>query len=131
MDLSSLHNKGKIVEAMNAALAPPSEEEQQKAQMLEDMRLQATIAEAQGALLINQKTMAETRKILNEAQVAARRADVEDDKVRQEQARIAIQIQELAQFEQQNDIALKRLALQEKQVDARIAQMNSGNNSNG
>ena len=125
IDLSNLHNKGKIVQAMEAALAPPPPEEQEKQKMLADMQLQAAIAEAQGSLLNNQNTLANIRKTLNEAEVAARRADVEDVKVQQEQQRIQIQFQELEQFEEQNKIAQGRLVLQARQLEAKLAETSS------
>ena len=126
MDLSSVTNKAQILQAMEQALQPPSPEEQQQQQELQELQLEAAKAQATQELLENQKTLAEIRKILAEAEVATRRADVEDDKVRVEQARVVLQGQEIDRFAEQNEIARKRLELQEKQVEARIRQINSG-----
>jgi len=125
IELSAVHNKGQVMAALEAALAPPSEEEQQKQKKMADVQFEAEIAQAQGALLDNQKTMAEMRKILAEAEVASREADVSEEKVRQEQQRIQIQVGELIQLETQNRIAMKRLALQEKQLDQKARQADS------
>ncbi len=55
-----------------------------------------------------------------------RKADVEDVKIAQEGQRIAIQAEEIDQFEQQNEIAQQRLELQEKQLQWRMSQKPSG-----
>lgn len=129
IELSSVANKAEIASAIDQALQPPPEEEQKRQQELADIQFEAAKAEATQALLENQKTIAETRKILSEANVAARKADVEDTKVDQEQQRIMLQAQEIEQFAQQNDIAEQRLELQERQVHARLAQLNRSGGS--
>lgn len=125
LDLSAVHNKGEVMAAFEQALAPPSPEEQQRQKALNDMEYQSALADAQGSLLANQKTLAEIRKILEEANVLNRRADVEDDKVLQEQERIEIELGKLDQLREQNEIAMKRLDLQEQQLDAKIRGMNN------
>jgi hypothetical protein len=127
IDLSSVHNKASIMQAMEQALAPPSPEEQARQQQLENLQFEATKAEAEGALLVNQKTLAEIRKILSETILNQRKADVADDQVIQEQQRIEIQNEELEVLREQNDLALKRLDIQEKQVEAKLRQLNNTN----
>lgn len=129
IDLSNVTNKAQIVEAMEAATAPPSEEEQARQKEMADLQFEQAKAEATTPLLLNQKTIAEIRKILAEATVFQRRANVEDDKVAIEIERVQLQQEEIDNFEEQNRIALKRLDLQEKQVDARIQQMKRTGNS--
>lgn len=124
IDLSSVTNKAEIMQAMQQALAPPSQEEQEQAAELKRLELEQIRAEATQASLENQKTLAEIRKLLAEAKVAVRRADMEDDKVDIEKNRVILQAAEIEQFNKQNEIAEKRLELQEKQVEARIAQIN-------
>lgn len=125
VDLSSVYNKAEIAQAIDAALQPPSEEEQQKQQELQDAQLAAAMAEAQQSLLDNQLIIAKIRETLANAEVKARKADSEDERTDQEDMRIQLQKQEIEQFAQQNAIAEKRLELQDKQVTARIEQMKS------
>ena len=122
VELSAVHNKAEVVQALDAALAPPSPEEQAKQRELEEMQFETTKAEAEGALLTNQKTIAEIRDILAAANKKTHEADVADDKILQEQQRISIQEEELDIMHAQNAIALKRLQIQDKQVDAKIAE---------
>ncbi len=119
---SAVDNKAEISAAIDQALQPPSEEEQQKQKELQDAQYMALVAEAQGKLLENQKTIAEIRETLAKADVNARRADVEETKVQQEQQRIALQAQEIDQFQQQNQIAFQRLKLQEKTLEMKSKQ---------
>lgn len=126
IDLSSVYNKAEINKVIDAALQPPSEEQQARQKQLEDAQLASALAEAQQSLLDNQKIMAQTREILAKASVAARRADNEEVRTLQEQQRIELQGAEIEQFQNQNQIAEKRLELQEKQVEANIAKANKG-----
>lgn len=114
---SALPNKAQILQQINQALAPPSEEEQAKQKQLADLQFEAAKAQAQGALLQNQKTIAEMRKILAEAAATARKGDVEDDKLVQEHQKILLMQEELEQFAVQNRIAMQRLDLQQQQLD--------------
>jgi hypothetical protein len=114
---TAIPNKAEIHKAIAASLAPPSPEEQKKQQELKDLQFEAVKAQAQGELLQNQKTMAEIRKLLAEANKFAHQAGVEDDKVVQEQQRIKLMEQELESFEMQNRIAAKRVLQQDRQLD--------------
>lgn len=122
---SSVYNKAEIASVIDQAMQPPSEEEQQRQQQMQDAQFQAALAQAQGELLKNQQILAEIRETLAKAEVNARKADVEETKVAQEQERIALQASEIDQFEQQNNIALQRLKLQEKQLDFKMKEATS------
>jgi flagellar biosynthesis regulator FlaF len=114
---TSLPNKSQIIQQINAALQPPSEEEQQKQKQLSDLQFQAAMGQAQSVLLQNQKTIAEMRKILAEAVATAKKGDVEDDKLLQEHQKILLMQQEIEQFAEQNKIAMARLDLQAQQLE--------------
>lgn len=114
---SALPNKAVILKQINAAMAPPSEEEQKKQKELKDLQFEAVKAQAQGELLKNQKTLAEIRKLLAEANKFAHQAGVEDDKVVIEQQKIQQMIDENATYREQNRIALARLAQQDRMLD--------------
>jgi hypothetical protein len=114
---TALPNKAEFVKQVQAALAPPPPEEQQKQQQLKDLQFEAVKAQAQGELLKNQKTIAEIRKLLADANKLSHEAGVEDDKVHQEQQRIVQMSRELDQFELQNRIAAQRLLLENRALD--------------
>jgi hypothetical protein len=113
---SAVNNKLEITKAVNAALQPPPPEEQEKAKKMQEVLYEAELGKAQGVLLENQLTIAQIRKTLADAQLSIRKADVADDQILQEQQRIGLQQQEVAAFAEQNQIAFKRLELQEKQL---------------
>ena len=116
VDLSSVTNKNEINAAIDQALAPPSEEEQQRQKELQDLQFVAAKAELEAKLLENQKTIAETRKLLNEALVAARKASVEERKQDGEEARILLQLEELEESRTANRLDERRLDLEERRV---------------
>lgn len=125
VELSSVTNKNEINAAIDEALKPPSEEEQQMQQELQRLEFVAKKAQAQAVLLENQKTMAETRKLLNEALVAARKADLEERKQDGEEARILLQLSELEEARVANDLDRKRLDLEERRVEIDEKEANS------
>jgi len=125
IDMSSVHNKAEIMQALEQAMQPPPPEEQQRQQELSMLEFEAAKAEATQSLLENQKLMADIRLVLAEAAVANRKANVEEVKIEQEQQRIEIQEEELDQFEQQNEIAQKRLKLQERQLELKTKEASS------
>ena len=126
VDLSSVTNKSEIDAAINEALKPPSEEEQQMQQELQRLQFTATKAEAEAKLLENQKTIAETRKILNEALVAARKASLEERKQDGEEARILIQLQELEESRIANRLDARRLDIEEDRVEIEEKKVSKG-----
>ncbi len=125
LELSTVHNKAQIMEAFAAANQPPSEEEQKKQAEMEEMQLEVQRAQAESQLLLNQKTIAEIKEIMAKTAHTDRKTDVEDDKVQQEQQRIAIQDQSNQLMAEQNDIALMRLKLQERQIESKLVEMRS------
>jgi hypothetical protein len=116
VELSSVTNKAEIDAAIDQALAPPSEEEKQRQKELEDMQFAAAKAELEAKLLDNQKTIAETRKLLNEALVAARKASVEERKQDGEEARILLALEDLEEQRFANMLDERRLDLEERRV---------------
>jgi multidrug efflux pump subunit AcrA (membrane-fusion protein) len=117
VELSSVTNKAEIDAAIDQALAPPSPEAQARQKELEDMQFAAAKAELEASLLENQKTIAETRKLLNEALVAARKAGVEERKQDGEEARILLQLEELEESRLANQLDSRRLDLEERRVE--------------
>jgi hypothetical protein len=118
---TALPNKAEIIKQINQALQPPDPETAKKQKELQDMELEALKAKAQGELLKNQKTLAEIRKLLAEAQATARKGEVADDELLLEVKRIELAKDELSSFEEQNRISMGRLALQAKALDHKIA----------
>jgi len=116
VELSSVTNKAEIDAAIDQALAPPSEEDQQREKELKDMQFAAAKAELEAKLLDNQKTIAETRKLLNEALVAARKANVEERKQDGEEARILLALEDLEEQRNANRLDERRLELDERRV---------------
>lgn len=114
---SALPNKAQIIQQINQALQPPSEEDQKKQKELADVQFAAAKASAQKVLLENQKILAEIRKLLAEAHVAARRADVEDERVRNEMAQLELQMAEVTVYQQQNQLSLRKLEQGDRQLD--------------
>lgn len=116
IDNSGVANKDQIKAAIEQALQPPSEEEQQKQKQLQEMEFERLKAETEAVLLNNQKVLAEIRKLLGEAEKANRQAAVEERKVVQEDERIKLQREELGTFRDQNDIARERLEIDRMKV---------------
>jgi hypothetical protein len=116
VELSSVTNKTQIDKVIDQALAPPSPEVQQRQKELEDMQFTAAKAELEAKLLENQKTIAETRKLLNEALVAARKANVEERKQDGEEARILLALEDLEEQRNANRLDERRLDLEERRV---------------
>jgi hypothetical protein len=114
---TALPNKAEIVKEIARATAPPSPEQQAKQQQLADLQFEAAKAQAQGELLKNQKTLAEIRKILAESNKFAHQAGVEDDKVILERQKIEQMMAENATYQEQNRIAIARLAQQDRMLD--------------
>lgn len=114
---TAVPNKAAILKQINEALKPPDEETVKKQKALQDLQYEAAKAQAQGALLMNQKTIAEIRKLLAEANKFSHQAGVEDDRILQEQQKIKLAEQELDQFTVQNRIAAQRLQLEDRALD--------------
>jgi hypothetical protein len=117
VEMSSAPNKAQIMKAINEALQPPSEEQQRKQQELADLQFEAAKAQAQSVLLGNQKTIAEIQEILAKAQKTFHEAGVEDDKLMVQVAEIQVMMEELRAFQNQNQIALRKLIQQDRALD--------------
>lgn len=114
---STFMNKAQILQEINKALQPPPPEVQEQQKQLADLQMQAAMGQAKQILLDNQKTIAEIRKILADAQAAVHKGDLDDDKLVQEHAKIKLMADEIDQFAEQNKIAHRRLDLQEQQLE--------------
>jgi hypothetical protein len=119
IDLSSLHNKAEVMQSFEQAMAPPPPEVQARQKEMEELQFEAAKAEATQSLLENQKLIADIRLTLAEAKALSSKEVLDGVRVTQEQQKIDIQNEELDQFEQQNEIAAKRLDLQEEQLKLR------------
>lgn len=106
---SSSPVKGEILKAIDEAMAPPSPEEMQKQKELADLQFEAAKGTAQKVLLENQLLIAQTREVLAKASAAAKKADVEDDKLIQEQQRLQIDMEQLDIMREQNRIAMAKI----------------------
>ena len=117
VELSSITNKNQVNAAIDQALAPPSEEEKAMQAELKRLEFVAKKAQAEAFVLANQETLAKIRKTLNEALVAARKADVEDRKQDGEEARILLALEELEEQRKANVLDERRLDLEERRVE--------------
>jgi hypothetical protein len=114
---SAVPNKATILQQINAALQPPSPEEQAKQKQLQDLQFSAARASAQGALLQNQETLARIRKLLAEANKISHEAGIEDDRVALEREQNQLALDENAMYQEQNRISLARLAREDRALD--------------
>lgn len=129
VELSSVTNKAEINATIDAAMQPPTEEQQEMQAELERLQFLAQKAQAEAAMLANQKTMAEIRKLLNEALVAARKASVEERKQDGEEARILLALEELEEARKANELDERRLDLEERRVEIDERDSRNGGNS--
>jgi hypothetical protein len=120
---SALPNKSQILQQINQALQPPSEEEQAKKKELADLQFEAAKGAAQKVLLENQQILAEIRKTLSDAQAAARKADVDEQRVNQEVAQLQLQLNEIELQQQQNQLQLKKLQQGDRALDIKEAEL--------
>lgn len=120
---SSSPVKAKVMEEIAKALAPPPEEEVKKQQELAELQFEAAKGTAQQVLLQNQKLIADTRLVLAKAMSESKKSDVEDDKLIQEQQRLALELQQLEILREQNRIALMKVSVDRQKVQS------SGNTS--
>lgn len=121
--LSSVGNQAEINQALAAAMAPPPPEEQARQQELAQLQHEAAKGQLTQVLLDNQKTIAEIREILSKADVNAQRADHEGRKVDVEEGKLKIAGAEVLTFQEQNEIARKRLDLDEQKVQAQLEKL--------
>ena len=129
IDNSAVANKAQIFKAIETALQPPPPEEVEKQQQMENLEMERIVGEVRNIQMQNQKITAEIREILTKAQVNVQKAETEDDKVDIEAERTRISRAELDNFAKQNEIAEKRLALQERALTIKTQQQASNNSS--
>lgn len=126
IDLSSLHNKVDVMRAMEAATAPPTPEQQERQQQIEELQFTAVQADTEAKLVQNQKTLAETRKILAQALEIQQGMDLNDDKVRIEVERLKNEIEQIDILREQNRIALERVQIEKIRVQNEARRAESG-----
>lgn len=120
IDLSSLHNKTEIIMAINNATAPPSKEEQQRQQSLQQAQDMAIQAEAQGKLLDNRVKLATVQKLVSEAMLAVSQAGSDDKEAQLEIARLQMELEQIQAGREKNmiDLAKAHLSFRTAQVNA-------------
>ena len=126
IELSSVLNKADII----AAIATDKEQAQERSQQ-EQQQQQAAAAQEQelgeiakeGETLKNQKIIAEIRKMLAEAESTERGIDIKEVMAILEGQRIGLQESELEQFDRQNDLQVRRLDLQEFQLNLKAREI--------
>jgi len=114
---SAIVNKNEIVGAIDQAMQPPSEEDQQKQKLIEDAQLQAQLDAAKEPGLQNQKIEAEIEKINAQAAAELVKAQHDDEKIAIEHGKLQLQAQEILQFGEQNKIARERLQIDRAKVN--------------
>ena len=129
IELSSVINKADIMKAIESDKQQAAQSQQQQ-QELERQKAdqEAKLAEIamEGETLANQKTIAEIRRLLAQAESEERLVDVKEVMAILERQRIGIQESEIEQFDRQNDLQVRRLDLQERQLDIKEKEVNRG-----
>jgi len=126
IEMSSVTNKMEIQAAIDEAMKPPSPEEQAEQAEMQQLQKEAQTAQLQGFMLANQKTIAETKKLLSEELVKLREADQADEKVKQETARVMIQIAELDEARASNALDARRIDLDERRLAIEARKVDKG-----
>lgn len=121
IDLSSVHNKAEIVQAIDAATAPPSPEAQKRQQDLEDMQFLAVSAQAEGNVLDNRVKLATVKKLLADAQKALADSGTTQEEQQVELARLQVEMEELDVARETNryELAKAQLAFKTAQEQAK------------
>jgi hypothetical protein len=114
-DNSASANKKELNEAIKAMTAPPSEEEQQKAQQMEQLQMQLAVAEAKRATseaekeaALAKKAEAETLLIMEKARHERIDADLADDLVEIQAANAVTAAEKTRVSRDQNQVARER-----------------------
>jgi len=119
IEMSSAINKADILKALQADQKAAQEKAQASAKMEQEqaqLELQIKQIELETLTVENQKTLAQIREILADASVAERSADDASFRTAIEAAKVKLQAAEVETFRQQNDIGMRRLDLQERQL---------------
>jgi hypothetical protein len=116
IDLSSLHNKNSVMQAIDQATAPPPPEAQQRQKQLEELQFTAVQAETENKILTNQKTLAETRKLVAEAMAVAKEAAKTDADVMIEVKRLQAELEQIDLAREENRIEWARVQVERERV---------------
>lgn len=131
---TALSNKDATLKMIDKILnpPPPTPEQQKQQQHMQQLQQEAAEAQLQGLLLDNQVKIATMKELLAKAAMESHKAQVADAQVQQEAQRIGLQQQDTHNFSEQNDIARKRLFIDNKKADAALISAHkkpSGSNS--
>lgn len=118
MEMSSAVNKAEIMEAMQQALAPPTEEEQAQAQRQQQLAEAVQAAEVENAQLENEKLKAEIQQI--QAETASEGQDLVLKRIEQQLDAFRLQLEEqrLLIDQQQVNNDTRRVAQEARQPSA-------------
>jgi hypothetical protein len=105
---SAVSNKAEIMQAINQALQPNPQQQQQQ-QQLQHMQIVAAMAQAQGAMLNNQLTIAKIRELVARSDMEAHQGAVSVAELQQETEKLRQQWQELSNQAEQNRIQWAKL----------------------
>jgi hypothetical protein len=111
IDLGALHNKADIMEAIDAATAPPPPEAQKRQKDLEDMQFLAVSAEAEGKVLDNRVKIATVKKLLADAQKSMADSGTDQNEMMVELARLKVELEELDVARETNRFELLKAQL--------------------
>ena len=122
VEMATVHNKAKIMAALQEDMAGPTPEAQKAAQEAQAIQIETLKEELNKLKATNKKLEAEAALAAARSQGALRQAETEDDKVEIEKVKTHLQAVEIDQFGVQNQIAAERLALQHDQLQHKKAQ---------
>lgn len=120
IELSNVQNKPEIIAAMNAAMQPPTPEQQQKAEMAERLTLEIQLEELRQMKAETAKILAEMRELLTQAAVNSQKAQVEVARANIEASKVELMAEENEAFKHQIEISEKNTDLKEKALDHKI-----------
>jgi hypothetical protein len=120
IELATLHNKAEIMQAMAEAMKPPTPEEQKQAQQAKALTVETQLEDLRNTKATTTKLLAEVQKILTEAHITSQSGDLNQQKMMLEGQKVNLMQDENQTFAEQNTIANKRVALQERALEHKI-----------
>ena len=116
---SAVSNKAEIMRAVAQALQPNPQQQKMQQQAMQ-MQLQMAHAQAEGALLTNQKTIAQIKDLMAKAQQAAHKAGVSTVELHQETERLNQTWAQIQNQRDQNAIDQAQLLIDNKRAEAAL-----------
>jgi len=114
--------KNEAIRAIEAMMQPPSQEEQQKQQALEQAQMQSVIEEVRNRRADTALKLAQGDKAKAEALLKQIEADFKDDELMLDNLRLIIDQREVQNSEEQNAISREKNEIQREQLRQRSAQ---------